>query len=43
MNYQFTKQDIKFQAHGLALSGWLFKPESKNKLPAIIMTHGYAA
>lgn len=42
MNFKFSKTDVKFQANGLSLSGWIYKPESKNKLPAIIMAHGYA-
>lgn len=42
MNYRFFKENINFKANGLTLRGWLYKPESDKKLPAIIMAHGYA-
>jgi len=42
MTHQFTREDITFKANGLNLSGWLYQPESKNKMPAIIMAHGYS-
>lgn len=42
MQSTFSRENITFQANGLTLKGWLYKPASQNKMPAIIMAHGYA-
>jgi poly(3-hydroxybutyrate) depolymerase len=40
MQFNFSKENIAFQANGLTLRGWLYRPETQNKVPAIIMAHG---
>ena len=41
MPYQI--EDIVFNAEGVLLKGWLYKPQSANKIPAIVMAHGWGA
>jgi len=42
MNHHFSRENITFKANGLNLRGWLYRPDCNNKIPAIIMAHGYA-
>ncbi len=45
VNYSlFTRENIEFNAEGTMLRGWLYMPNSQdNKLPAIVMAHGYGS
>lgn len=38
------RKDIEFNAEGVRLRGWLYRPERADaKLPAIVMAHGFSA
>lgn len=43
MNANSNRQDVSFNAEGVTLRGWLFKPSlsTSQKAPAIVMAHGY--
>ena len=37
------REDVTFRSGGVTLKGWLFRPDTKEKVPAIVMAHGWAA
>jgi uncharacterized protein len=37
------RTDVSFEAEGVALNGWLYRPQSDEPAPLIIMTHGWGA
>lgn len=42
MKHRVTRDDIAFDAEGITLRGWLFRPHNQNKpAPAIVLTHGW--
>lgn len=41
-SYAFSRQDVVIQAEDLRLGGWFYRPERAGKLPAIVMSHGFA-
>ena len=44
MNNKCNVKDIEFNAEGTILRGWLYTPaDQNNKVPAIVMAHGFAA
>ena len=34
---QFIREDIAFNAEGVTLRGWLYRPKGAEKVPAIVM------
>lgn len=38
---KFSREDIAFNAEGVTLRGWLYRPKSNGKFPAIVMAHGW--
>lgn len=37
------RTDIRFQANGLALAGWLYRPAMPGPRPLIVLSHGFSA
>jgi dienelactone hydrolase len=38
------RQDLEFDAEGVTLRGWLYRPDAASgPLPAIVMAHGFSA
>lgn len=40
--YTYIRHSYKIPAHEVELDGWLYLPQSENRLPAILMSHGFA-
>ncbi len=37
------RQDITFDANGIRLRGWLYRPTGSSKYPVIVLAHGFSA
>src|SRR5689334_12166820 len=36
-------EDVEFSSHGATLRGWLFRTNSQERRPGIVMAHGFTA
>ncbi|PLW81366.1 alpha/beta hydrolase [Kineobactrum sediminis] len=39
----FTRSDLDFDSQGVRCAGWLYRPETDSRLPAVVMAHGFTA
>lgn len=39
----FHREDITFEAGGISLRGWLYRPAGEDPAPVVVMSHGFSA